>query len=292
MLSIDRNDRRVIIGSELGAQATFDADGQARTEQGPAGASVNTRATLYGDRLEVVTTGGAANMDYAVTFEPLAGGRDLQVTRRIYNDALAQPVTLRSVYRRTAETPDWTLTDRAPTTVSESSGMLVPAGVTVEARLDQTINLRTARDDDRVTLVVHNAPRAELEGATIEGYVRRTNDDKGVVFQFDQIRLRNGRYSEFDGVIERMVGPNGETVPFDGEQTSNSGSQTKESIERGAIGAAVGAILGAIVGGTKGAAIGAVVGGGGAVATVLMGVGGGQAQLVRGTDFTIRSRAR
>ena len=289
-LAIDRNGRQVIIASELGPQVTLDADGQARTEPTPGGGTLNTRATLYGDRLEVTTTGGATNLDYAVTFEPLAGGRDLQVTRRIYNDGLNQPVTLRTVYRRTSETPDWTLMDRAPAAASEPSGMLVPDGVTLDATLEQPVNLRTARDDDRVTLTVRNAPRAELEGATIEGYVRRTNDDKGVIFQFDQIRLRNGRYSEFDGVIERMVGPNGETVPFDGEATT-SGSQTKESIERGAIGAAVGAILGAIVGGTKGAAVGAVVGGGGAVATVLMGVGG-QGQLARGTQFSIRSRAR
>jgi hypothetical protein len=290
-LAIDRNGRQVTIGSSLAEQVTFDADGQVRSESGGAGATLNTRATLYGDRLEVTTTGGAANLDYAVTFEPLAGGRDLQVTRRIYNDALNQPVTLRTVYRRTSETPDWTLMDRAGTPVTEPSGMLVPDGVRVEASLDQTINLRTARDDDRVSLTVHNAPRAELEGATIEGYVRRSSDDKGVVFQFDQIRLRNGRFSEFDGVIEQMTGPNGETVPFDGEQATIDKSQTKESIQRGAIGAAVGAILGAIVGGTKGAAIGAVVGGGGAVATVLLGVGG-QSQLPRGTQFTIRARAR
>ena len=288
-LAIDRNGQQVIIGSSLAPQVTFQADGQARSESAGAGATVNTRATLYGDRLEVTTTGGAANLDYAVVFEPLGGGRDLQVTRRIYNDALSQPVTLRTVYRRTSETPDWTLMDRAPNTVAEPSGMLVPDGVMLTARLDQTVNLRTARDDDRVTLQVHNAPRAELEGATIEGYVRRTTDDRGVVFQFDQIRLRNGRFSEFDGVIESMVGPNGETVPFDGEQAGDR-SPTRESIERGAIGAAVGAILGAIVGGAKGAAIGAVVGGGGAVATVLTGVGA--QQLVRGTDFTIRARAR
>lgn len=291
-LAIDRNGQTVIIASSLAPQVTFDADGQARRESGASGGTVNTRATLYGDRLEI-TTGGAANatnLDYSVTFEPLASGRDLQVTRRLYNNALSQPVTVRTVYRRTSETPDWTISDRGEDTVRTTSGMLVPDGVTLEARLDQTVNLRTARDDDRVTLVVHNAPRAELEGATIEGYVRRTTDDKGVVFQFDQIRLRNGRYSEFDGVVERMIGPNGETIPFDGEQTT-ADDRTRTSIERGAIGAAVGAVVGAIVGGTKGAVIGAVVGGGGAAATVLLGQGG-QSQLVRGTDFTIKARAR
>ncbi len=289
VLAIDRNNRQVTIGSSMGSQVTFEADGQARSEANSGGGTVNTRATLYGDQLEVTTSGGP-NVDYSVTFEPLSGGRDLQVTRRIYNEALSQPVTLRTIYRRTSETPEWTMMDRETNTSAEPSGMLVPNGTTVVATLDQTVSLRSARDDDRVSLVVHNAQRAELEGATIEGYVRRTNDDKGVVFQFDQIRLRNGRTSEFDGVIEQMTGPNGETVPFDGEQATAERGQTRESIERGAIGAAVGAILGAIVGGGKGAAIGAVVGGGGAAATVL--IGGSQSQLVRGTQFTIRSRAR
>jgi hypothetical protein len=293
VISIDRNNRQVIIASSLAPQVTVEADGRMRSEQLPGGQTVDTRATLYGDQLEITTTGGL-NQDFTLTFEPLNGGRDLQVTRRIYNDALANPVSLRTVYRRTSETPDWTLTDRVENRVSSPSGSLVPNGTRLTARLDQSIDLSSARDDDRVTLTVHNAPRAELEGATIEGYVRRarTSADAtgGVVLLFDQIRLRNGRSSDFDGVIETMTGPNGETVPFDGEQTTEDRNRTEQSIERGAIGAAVGAILGAIVGGTKGAAIGAVVGGGGAVATVLM--RGGQSQLVRGTDVTIRARTR
>ncbi|MBK5298599.1 MAG: hypothetical protein JJE40_15710 [Vicinamibacteria bacterium] len=138
-----------------------------------------------------------------------------------------------------------------------------------------------------MSLVVHHAPRAELEGATLEGYVRRTTDDKGVVFQFDQIRLRNGRSSEFDRVIERMTGPNGETVPFDGEQASSGGGQTKESIERGAIGAAVGAILGAIVGGGKGADVGTAVGGGAGTGMVLT-TRGDEVRLAAGTPVTVR----
>jgi len=308
MLAIDRNGRTVVIASSLGPKVTFDADGQTRRESGNAGRSMDTRATLFGDRLEITTSGAAngdnrgnndsrdnrgnaGNLDYSVTFEPLDGGRDLQVTRRIYNDSLNQPLTVRTVYRRTSETPDWTMSERGEDRAREASGMLVPDGTTLEARLDQTVNLRSARDDDRVTLSVHNASRSELEGATIEGYVRRSTDNKGVVLQFDQIRLRNGRTSDFDGVIEGMIGPNGETVPFDGEQAT-AGDQTRQTIERGAIGAAVGAVVGAIVGGGKGAAIGAVLGGGGGAATVLLGDKDGQSELVRGTEFTIRSRAR
>lgn len=293
MLAIDRDDRRVTISSSLGPQVAFDADGQSRTDPGSADRALTTRATLYGDQLSITTT-GAANMDYSVTFEPLDNGRDLQVTRRIHNDAFAQPVTLRSVYRRTADTADWNISDRPVPTNDESADMLVPDGLTLVAHLERTLNLQTARDDDPVTLVVRNAPRQELEGATIEGYVRTSQStaNKGVVIRFDQIRLRNGRSSDFDGVIEQMVGPNGQAVRYDGERsTANDSGRTREAVERGAIGAAVGALLGAILGGGEGAAVGAVLGGGGAAATVLIG-DSGQTQLVRGTEFTIRSRVQ
>ncbi len=292
MLAIDRNERRVTISSSLGSQVTFEADGQTRVDPGPADRALTTRATLYGDQLEIMTT-GAANLDYAVTFEPLAGGQDLQVTRRLYNDALSQPVTLRTVYRRTAETADWGLSDRNTPSSVQTEGNLVPDGLSIVARLEQNVNLENARDDDPITLVVRNAPRPELEGATIEGYVRtsKSNANRGVIIRFDQIRLRNGRYSDFDGVIEKMVGPNGQAVRYDGEQSTAGDGQTRQAVERGAIGAAVGAIVGAILGGGKGAAVGAVVGGGGAAATVLMGEAG-QTQLLRGTEFTIRSRVQ
>lgn len=293
VIAIDRSDRRVTIASSLAPQVTFDADGQARLDQGPLGRSLTTRATLYGDQLEVTTT-GAANLDYAITFEPINGGDELQVTRRIHSDGLSQPVTLRTVYRRTADVPDWTLSERTDLADDERMTPLVPDGLTLVARLEQTVDLRTARDDDPVTLVVRNAPRPELEGATIDGYVRttRSGPTTGVIIRLDQIQLRNGRAGYFDGVIERMAGPNGETVRYDGEQsTLGDGGDTREAIERGAIGAAVGAVMGAILGGGKGAAIGAVVGGGGAAASVLVG-DGGQTQLVRGTEFTIRSRAQ
>lgn len=292
-LAIDRDDRRVTISTSLGPQVTFDADGQARTDPGTADRTLSTRATLYGDQLVIMTT-GAANMDYAMTIEPLSGGQDLQITRRIYIDAVTQPVTLRTVYRRTADTADWAINDRPIDRTEASVVNLVADGLTVVARLDRTVNLQTARDDDPITLTVRNAPRPELEGATIEGYVRTTQsaNNSGIVIRFDQIRLRNGQYSDFDGVIEKMVGPNGQAVRYDGEQSTRDDSKTRQAIERGSIGAAVGALMGAILGGGKGAAIGAVVGGGGAAATVLIGGDSDQTQLLRGTEFTIRSRVQ
>ena len=70
LIAIDRTGGRTVIASTHGPQFTFEADGQARTEQGPGGQSITTRASLYGDQLNVTTT-GVANNEFRVTFEPL-----------------------------------------------------------------------------------------------------------------------------------------------------------------------------------------------------------------------------
>ena len=90
------------MASSRGQQVTFEADGQIRTEQGSAGRTVDTRATLSGDQLVVTTTGSRGN-DFAVTFEPIDNGRNLRVTRRIEDDNLRQPVTVQSFYRKSSD---------------------------------------------------------------------------------------------------------------------------------------------------------------------------------------------
>jgi hypothetical protein len=296
-VAVDRTDGRIVIASSHGPQFTFDADGQPRTEQGAAGQTITTRAAVYGDQLDVTTT-GVANNEFGVSFEPLRDGQELRVTRRIYNDALSRPVSLQSIYRKTSDTPDWNLYDRAArggsTTRpgSAGTGVLVPDGTVLVARLDQTVNLRATREDDLITLTVRNAPRPELEGATIEGTVLTSpssNDRSRVSVRFDQIRLRNGRSGEFDGVVEQVTGPDGRPIRFDGEQATIDRSSSGSAVQRGAIGAVIGGIIGALAGGGKGAVIGAAIGGGGAAATVLLD-DSGQPELVRGTEFTIRAR--
>ena len=231
-----------------------------------------------------------------MTFEPLDGGRSLQVTRRLFDDALAQPVVINSVYRRTAETADWSLFDQ----FRESAGgrgrypseYLVPAGTTLVAALDQPINASSVRQDDRISLTVRNAPTANLEGAVIEGYVTaapaRSGNRVSFSVDFDQIRLRNGRTSPFVGDIQRVVDPNGREINFTSEPVeSSSKGTTGRAIQRGAIGAAIGALIGALAGGGDGAALGAVIGAGGGAATVLL--DNPNSALPRGTEFTIRA---
>ena len=302
-IAIDRENNRVTIASSRAPQVSFDVDGRPRSEQGPRGGTMSTRASVYGDRLEVAVT-GSGGTDFTAIFEPLDNGQSLRVTRRMVIDAANQPVEVRSVYRRTSDTPDWNVYnssrsrpgyDRPPSGRQGYQSVLIPDNTRVTATLDRALNVGNARQDDRITLTVRNAPRADLEGATIQGYVStapsRTANRTQLTVDFDQIQLRNGQSGNFSGVIESVRGPDGRPISFNGETVSNDQSnQTQQAIQRGAIGAAVGALIGAIAAGGKGAAVGAVIGGGGAAATVFID-DAGQRDLPAGTEFTIRSRS-
>ena len=94
----------------------------------------------------------------------------------------------------------------------------------------------------------------------------------GITLNLRSIRLHDGRRYQFDGVVEGIRTPEGETISVDREGTLDAGdSQAQKAVERGAIGAALGAIIGAVAGGGKGAAIGAVIGAGGGAGTVIFG---------------------
>ena len=292
-ISIDRRDSRVILASSRGPRVEFEADGRSHVEDTAGGRTRTTRASLSGDILEVTTTGGP-NTDFSASFAPLDNGQALRVTRRISDDVLPSPISIQSVYRKTSDVPEWDVygpNRRDPANEPESGSVLVPDGMVLSATLNQSLDLRTARRGDRVVLTVQDSSRREFDGATIEGYVTgtSTSDRTALALEFDQIRLRNGRSSEFAGTIESVRGPNGETYAVDRADES-SPDRTDQAVKRGTIGAAVGAIIGAIAGGAKGAAIGAVIGGAGGAGTVLIDNKTGRTDLPRGTEFSIRAR--
>ena len=303
-LAIERTGSRVTIASSKAPQMTFDADGRARVENTGTGRNLTTRATIVGNRIEVTST-GVQGLGFTAIFEPLGNG-DLRVTRRLNDDSLRQPLEVRSIYRRTSPVADWNLYDTRneygnqygnPTYDPNSQNrrrLVVPSGMALVATLDQSVGVSSVRQNDPVTLTVLNSARPELDGATIEGRIvtapSRVSNRTGVSFEFNQIRLRDGRTADFDGTVESVRGPNGEAISFDGESLNEDNSPDRdEAIKRGAIGAALGALIGAVAGGGKGAAIGAVLGGGGAAATVFIG-GNGSNNLPRGTEFTLRAR--
>ena len=293
-IAIDRNGSSVILASSRGPQVTFEADGRTRAEQGLGGRTVTTRATLYGDQLVVTSTGTGGN-DFAVTFEPIDDGSNLRVTRRIYDDALRDPVTVQSFYRRSSDDARWALyapTQGAPSSYPAAGEAGVPDGTRLVATLDSALSTRNANVEDRFTLTTRGP--SQYDGAVIEGSVSSVNASGRVsgradmALAFTSIRLRDGRTYPFAGVIESVRTPGGEAIGVDNAGTVEDPSQTGKAVQRGAIGAALGAIIGAITGGGKGAVIGGAIGAGAGAGTVIA-QGRDQLDLPRGTELTIMS---
>jgi hypothetical protein len=273
-LAIDLNGRSVTIMSSNAPRLVFDADGRDRSEAGPGGRQMTTHADLYGDELTVSTSGNRGS-DFTVRFEPIPGG--LRVTRQLDSEFLQTPVVTQSVYRRVADQPRWNV-------YGGSESVLVPDGARLTARLDRGLSTRTAREGERFTVTVTSGP---YRGAVIDGVVGRVSGRGGradMVFDFDRIRLGDGRAGAFEGEIESVRTPDGAMVRVDRSGVVRDRNRPDTStLQDGAVGAGLGAIIGAIVGGGKGAAIGAIVGGGGTIIVE----GRDDLSLPAGTQITI-----
>jgi len=275
MLSIDRdrNGRQFTIASSSGPRTAFEIDRREWRERGSRGRDIVTHVEYTTDRLSIWTVGDRET-DFHVTFQAVDRGDMLFVTRRLDSDALRDPVTIRSYYRRIGREPRWDLyvpvrygSDRRPG--GGGYGFGVPEGTKLIASLDTSLSSRTARGGERFSMTVRNS--GEFTGSIITGTVNRVQPSgrgHGAEMRlvFDRIRLRNGREIDFDAVIEEVRTPGGAAMrvdPSSGEVQDRS--KTVETVEKGAVGAALGAVVGAIIGGGKGAAIGAAVGGAGGV---------------------------
>jgi hypothetical protein len=303
-LAIERLGRTITMASSSADRVTFEANGQAQTEYTNNGRSTRTVATLAGDRLEINSTGDRAR-DYQVTFEPLNGGRSLRVTRRVTDPGLAQPVVARSVYDRVSTqarldmyggfpaTDDRYARPRGEAARGTRSNDYIADGTTIVATLDQRLSTREARAEDPFTMTVVSP--AQYQGARIDGRLLgvdrsgRVAGRSDMTFDFDRIRFRNGRTSDFDGAIESVRTPDGDTLHVEtGGNVGEDDSQTSRTATRTGIGAAIGAVIGAITGGGKGAAIGAAIGGAAGAGSVIV-QGRDDLNLEPGSEFTIRA---
>ncbi|MFY9608203.1 MAG: hypothetical protein WAU45_06245 [Blastocatellia bacterium] len=295
MLAIERRGRNLTIASSLAQVATFEADGQERTEQTTRGRTVRVKASLIGDQLVVSSTGERGN-DFSVSFDALGTGRQLRVTRRIEIDRLTQPVTVNSFYNKISEVAQLDLYTGTPPIGRNPRGPFgVQDGAELVAVLNNGLTTRQAREGERFSMTVQSP--SNYDGAVIEGYVSRVDRSTRVSgreelsLSFERIRMRNGSTYNFDGYIVSVRTPNGDDVRVDNEGTvSERNSQTTQTVTRTGIGAAIGALVGAIAGGGKGAAIGAAVGAGAGAGSVFI-QGRDHLELVSGTEFTIRVAA-
>ena len=299
-LAIERNGLNVTVASTLAPRTNIEADGRARTEQLPNGRVSQVSARLVGEQLVIAST-GYPQTDFDVTFEPINNGQQLRVTRKIWNERLGMnPVISVSHYDRTSEVAQFDLyndtwSNTTTTTQTASGDFVIPSGTRLVAFLNGDLSTKTAREGDQFTMTVRSP--AQWEGAVIEGHVSnldrsgRVTGRSDITFNFDRVRLRDGRTFQFAGMIEGVRTPSGETVSVDNEgSVQDRDSRGSTTAQRAAIGTAVGAIIGAIAGGGKGAAIGAIIGAGAGAGSVYV-QGRDDLELTNGTEFTIQASA-
>jgi hypothetical protein len=290
-LAIEREGRSVSIASSKAPRGTFEIDGQPHAEPNGYGGTSTVRAVFYGDELNVTTT-GSRGRDFTVAFEPLNAGDSLRVTRTLDAAGLTQPVRAQSVYRRNTPHADWNVFDPDPEPAG--GGGLVPMGTIIVGTLNEPLGSRTSRQGDLFSLTV-TGPRP-FQGAVIDGFVSRVNAPNGsnrkeLIFDFDRIRMRDGRASGFEGILSQIRTPDGRIISVDTEGVVKSGSsRSNDVVTGGAVGAAFGALIGAIANGGKGAAIGAAAGAGAGAGMVYV-VGTQDLNLPRGTEVQVLSQA-
>ena len=311
-LAIERNGQTITMVSSNADRVTFDANGQAQVEPGPNGRQIRTVANLSGDRLEI-NSSGDRSFDYQLTIEPFNGGRSLRVTRRVSDVGLSQPVIARSVYDRVSNEARLDMysgygngnsnrnansrTARSRngsyrTGGGNASADYVPDGTEIIATLDNRLNTREARAEDPFTLTVVSP--GQFQGARIDGRLLgvdrsgRVTGRSDITFDFDRIRFRNGRSTDFDGTIESVRTPDGDNLHVENTNVGDDESQTSRTATRTGIGAAIGAVIGAITGGGQGAAIGAAVGGAAGAGSVIV-QGRDDLNLEPGSEFRIRA---
>jgi hypothetical protein len=301
-LAIERRGRMITMASSSAEPVTFEANGQTQTEQVRNGRTIRTTTTLVGDRLDVSTAGDRA-ISYQASFEPLDGGRRLRVTRRVTDDGLGQTAVARSVYDRVSTDPR--LDMYAPAAVDRGrpndagsgnrTDATVPDGTEFVATLDRDLSTKTSAVEDPFTLVVVSP--SQYEGARLSGRVvnversGRLSNRASMDFEFDSIRLRNGRTNDFNGYLESIRTTRDETLRVENGTAEDDDSRTGQTAKRTGIGAGIGAIIGAIAGGGKGAAIGAAIGAGAGAGSVIV-EGREDLDLLSGSQFTIRSGAQ
>jgi outer membrane lipoprotein SlyB len=221
----------------------------------------------------------------------IAKAAALAAAQRARRESGQRDDTRRDDTRRDDTRRDNTRRDDTRRDARASGPVDIPSGTQLNLRLTSRIDSKQNRPGDRFTAEVTTP--GEYEGAVVEGHIEKLNQSGKVTgrteiaLAFDSIRLRDGRSADLTASLEKVI--DSETVKtVDEEGNVKTGSRTKDSQTRGAIGGAAGAIIGGIAGGVKGAVLGAVIGGAAGVGTVYID-GNKELILDPGTEMVIRT---
>ena len=165
---------------------------------------------------------------------------------------------------------------------------IVAVGTNLKVRLNETLSSKDSRMGDKFTATVIDPVR--LSEATVNGHIRSITKSGKIQgrttmnLAFDSINLTDGRHGIMHGYVTRVYGENASRA--DEEGGVQSGSRSKQTIKRGAIGAGAGAIIGGIIGGGKGAGIGLLIGGAGGVGSLAV-QGSKELKIESGTEMLV-----
>lgn len=306
IVAIDIRGDSVTLSTSEAKPVKFTADGSTQTSTRADGTTVRVKTSLVNGELIISSVGGET--DYTLTFTSIDDGKGLRVTRRITTDYLRYTVFADSIYNKTDSVAringskkdddgySSSDTDNDPnyprTKNAKKGNFIVPKGVVLTGTLENKISTRASQNNDKFGMIVELP--GKYAGAVIEGYlsdVKRSGRVSGrstFTMNFETIRMPDGRTYDFAGVLKSATDKSGKIIRVGQEGDAKGGSQTKESVKRGGIGAGLGAIIGAIIGGGKGAIIGAIIGGGVGTGSVIS-QGRGDVELERGSVITVES---
>jgi hypothetical protein len=179
---------------------------------------------------------------------------------------------------------------------SQPSGepiILIPTDTELVIELITEINTLTAKAGDKFQAKIVSP--YEITGAIIDGHLvkvvqpGRLKRKAALQFSFDQIRLTETRWSNFNAILTEVIPVKDNNVKeVDIEGTANGkGTLKKDGITVGGA-AGTGLIVGAVVGGPVGAAVGAGVGAAFGVGAVVI-ERGKQIKLLSGQQLRIKT---
>jgi hypothetical protein len=143
--------------------------------------------------------------------------------------------------------------------------IIIPADIELIIELVEDVSTLTAKEGDKIQARVVSP--YEIAGALIEGRVAkivkpgRLSRKAQLLFSFDQIRLSETRWSNFNAILTEIVVTKSDNVKEVDVEGTVKGKGTAKR-DGGIIGGSTGTglVVGAVVGGPVGAAVGAGVG--------------------------------
>jgi hypothetical protein len=274
-LAIDHNGQCVIIASSFGKPVSLTADGKLHPDT--IGSS-STQSTFQGDALFIRTYNEDECLrNYTVTFTPF--DNCLRVTRYINTGDPNNPLVINTVYTKTSDVAQLNLYEGAtiaPTQVVYSGNFLVPNGANLGATLNESLDASQLKEGDRFTMNVISP--SEYSGAVIEGFISDISPAR-TAFNFERIRLSDGRVYDFAGEIVSVSTADGTAVQVSsGTLIDESQRQAQENLVRTSDSAAIAHVVGLVP----------VSGSGAGINTVFI-PGSGTMRLGSGTEIVIRA---